>query len=95
MNRDIIKDQLTKVSLTPTRIIVLVSMWIVLIQNEAFFSALLIDYPMSLDQVGFLISVSIFLMAFIVLEFTLLAAVIPVRVAASIVLVVSASTSFL
>jgi hypothetical protein len=50
---------------------------------------------MSLDQVGFLISVSIFLMAFIVLEFTLLAAVIPVRVAASIVLVVSASTSFL
>jgi lipid A ethanolaminephosphotransferase len=94
MNRDIIKDLLIKVSLTPTRIIVLIALWMVLIQNEAFFGALLIDYPMGLDQVGFLICVSIFLIAFIALEFSLLAAVVPVRVAASIVLVVSASTSY-
>lgn len=94
MNKDILKDQYDKLSLTPKRIIVFIALWTVLIQNETFFGALLIDYPMGLDQVGFLICVSIFLTAFIALEFSLLAAVVPVRVAASIVLVVSAATSY-
>jgi hypothetical protein len=35
MNKDIIKDQLIKISLTPTRIIVLIALWMVLIKNEA------------------------------------------------------------
>lgn len=85
---------LHKVNITPIRLILLVSAFLVLTANFTFFEKVTDVYPLNAANAGFLISLVVFLYAFIAMLVLAFSILLPVRVASSAVIVLAAIAGY-
>lgn len=82
------------VSLTPTRLILLLAIFLVITGNWAFFDRVLNIYPWNVDNAGFLISLVIILCCVLVLLAVIFSMLLPVRVVASMLILMAAMVGY-
>ncbi|HIP39156.1 MAG TPA: phosphoethanolamine--lipid A transferase [Desulfocapsa sulfexigens] len=81
-------------TISTTKLIFLVSLFFVLFDNSAFFHHVLQIYPLSLKNLGFLISLAIGLLTFIMLFLTLLSSKLTTKPVLILFLILSAAASY-
>jgi len=83
-----------KIKLTPTRLILLVAAFFILTANFSFFDRVTDVYPLNTENLGFLISLVFFFYGFIALLTLLLSALLSVRLATSLLIILAAVSSY-
>ncbi|HHO59684.1 MAG TPA: phosphoethanolamine transferase, partial [Thiotrichales bacterium] len=83
-----------RLSLTPTRLLLLVAAFLVTSGNWSFFERVTDVYPLDSNNLGFLVSLVIFFYAFIVLLLLGFSLIMPVRIAATVFILLAAATGY-
>ncbi|HHJ36177.1 MAG TPA: phosphoethanolamine--lipid A transferase [Gammaproteobacteria bacterium] len=81
-------------SITPTRLILLVAAFLILVANFSFFDKVTDVYPFTTENIVFLFSLGILFFALIALLTIIFSIVIPVRLVVSIFIILAALTSY-
>lgn len=90
----IIINRLQRTGLTPTGLILLVAVFLVLTGNWTFFDRVLNIYPWGISNSGFLLSLAITLCCLLVLLEVILSLLIPVRIVASLLILLAAMVGY-
>ncbi|MFK5914039.1 MAG: phosphoethanolamine--lipid A transferase [Woeseiaceae bacterium] len=87
-------SNLKRLTTTPTRLIIMVSIFIILTGNFTFFDKLTDIYPWNYENIGFILSLGIFLSSLLVLITAFFNLLLPVRVVVSLMLLMSAAIGY-
>lgn len=82
------------IKLTPTRLVLLTTAFLVLTGNWAFFEKLTEVYPMDGGNIFFVVSLSVFYYCFLLLLITAFSFIVPVRIVASLFILLTAVVSY-